>query len=231
MFFVFLCAFQNDKIIFTALNNNDVWADGLLVFYEVFKFLEENVSHLILPVDYHRTQQFEKDLEYFKGSDWQKTYKVRPSVQKYLNHLYEVNEENPLLLIAYVYHMYMGLLSGGQILSKKRKIANKFMRSFREERDESKIEPGSLLTLFPDKSILELKNNMRHNIDEFTKDFDEKLRHEMIEESKKVFELNNEVIKSVEGVGAQLQKNAIQFSGIVLLVILSFYLFIKMWHV
>lgn len=42
---------ENDIIIFDvlALNNNDVWADGLLVFYEVFKFLEENVPETILP--------------------------------------------------------------------------------------------------------------------------------------------------------------------------------------
>lgn len=190
------------------------------------------MSQQILPVDYHRTQQFEKDLEFFKGSDWQKTYKVRPSVQQYLNHLNAINERNPLLLIAYVYHMYMGLLSGGQILSKKRKIANKFLSSFREKREDSEeTEPGTNLTSFPDKSIVELKNNMRHVIDEFTKDFDEELRHELIEESKKVFELNNEVIKSVEGVSAQLQKNAMSLAGIVLLMTLTCYLFFKMWHV
>jgi heme oxygenase 2 len=220
--------------LFSALNNDGVWSDGLLAFYEIFKFLEENVSAIILPVEFHRTSQFEKDLEFFKGRDWQKTYKIRPSVQKYLNHLYEVSEKNPLLLIAYVYHMYMGLLSGGQILSKQRKIASKFkfMNRFREQKEETdEVQPGTHLTYFPDKSIFELKNNMRHNIDAYTKDFDEKLRGELIEESKKVFELNNEVIASVEGVAAQLQRNAINFAGILLLVLLSYYIFIKMWHV
>lgn len=208
-----------------------MWADGLLVFYEIFKFLEENVSQQILPLEYHRAEQFEKDLDFFKGSGWQKTYKVRESVQKYLNHLYETNEKNPILLIAYVYHLYMGLLSGGQILSKKRKIANKFKANFTEQRDDDGVEPGSHLTSFPNKSILELKNNLRSTIDEFSKDFDEKLRQELIEESKKVFELNNEVIASVEGVGAQLRKNFRNFMGCFLLVTLSVYLFVKMWHV
>lgn len=208
-----------------------MWADGLLVFYEIFKYLEENVSNQILPEDYHRTEQFEKDLEHYKGADWQKTYKVRDSVQKYLNHLYEVNERNPILLIAYVYHLYMGLLSGGQILSKKRKIANKFKRNFIEQRDDNGVEPGEYLTSFPDKSILELKNNLRHKIDDFSKDFDDTLRLELIEESKKVFELNNEVIASVEGVGKQLRKNLRNFLGCVVLVSLCAYLFIKMWHV
>lgn len=201
------------------------------MFYEIFKYLEDNVSNQILPEEYHRTEQFEKDLDHFKGRDWQKTYKVRESVQKYLNHLYEINEKNPLLLIAYVYHLYMGLLSGGQILAKKRRISYQFKRNFSEQRDDDGIEPGAHLTSFPQKSMLELKNNLRHKIDDFAKDFDQELRHELIEESKKVFELNNEVIASVEGVGEQLRKNLRNFLGCMLLVTLSVYLFVKMWHV
>lgn len=201
-----------------------MWTDGILVFYEVFKFLEENVSVQILPLEIRRVEQFEADLEFFKGKDWKKTYKVRESVQKYLNHLYEINERNPLLLIAYVYHLYMGLLSGGQILAQKRNLFNK-------QRDVDANEPGSHLTSFPNKSILELKNSFRHTIDDFTKDFDEKLREELIEESKKVFKLNNVIINSVEGVDDQLKRNFRNVSGCIILIGLSVYLFIKMWHV
>ena len=39
----------------------------------------------------------------------------RPSVVKYLHHLAVVQEEMPDLLIPYIYHLYMGLLSGGQV--------------------------------------------------------------------------------------------------------------------
>lgn len=241
---IFLC------FVYAALNNNDVWTDGLLVFYEIFKFLEENVPASILPREYHKKEAFEKgeisifncsrtrffknaisfvsDLKYFKGDDWEKTYKVRPSVQEYLNHLYELQENSPLLLIAYVYHLYMGLLSGGQILAKKRKISSKFTG---KSEDFDGIEPGTNLTSFQDQSILELKNKMRENIDEYTKDFDENLRRELIEESKRVFELNNEIIKSVEGVAEQLKRNVIYVGGFALLIVLSLYLFIKMWHV
>ena len=42
---------------------------------------------------------------------------------KYIDHLKHIAEEDePLLLVAYIYHLYMGLLSGGQILSKKRQL-------------------------------------------------------------------------------------------------------------
>ncbi len=31
----------------------------------------------------------------------------------------QIEEENPYLLIAYIYHLYMGLFSGGQVLTAK----------------------------------------------------------------------------------------------------------------
>ncbi|XP_070492566.1 heme oxygenase 1 [Chironomus tepperi] len=217
----------NAKLAF-ALNNNSVWADGLLVFYEVFKFLEENVPSSILPPEYHRTQQFEDDLKFFKGSDWEKTYKPRESVVKYIKHLNHVKETNSLLLIAYVYHLYMGLLSGGQILAKKRQITKKFSWN-KEQRDESEefIEPGTSLTSFPNQSIVQLKNNMRSVIDNYVKDLDEVIKQQLVVESQKVFELNNEIIRSVEGV----TKQNLKLLGYILLIILSFYIIMKMWSI
>lgn len=200
------------------------------MFYEIFKFLEENVSPEILPAEYYRTQQFESDIEFYKGSDWLKTYKIRPSVQKYLNHLFDVKEKNPLLLIAYVYHLYMGLLSGGQILAKKRSVATKFRNTFSEQRadDDNIVQPGSHLTSYPNKSIFELKNNLREKINEFARTFhDHDLRDQLVAESKKVFELNNLVINSVEGVGPQLRKNFESFLGYFLVASIALYFLVK----
>lgn len=217
----------NAKLAF-ALNNNCVWADGLLVFYEIFKFLEENVPASILPPEYYRAQQFEDDLKFYKGSDWEKTYKPRESVLKYLKHLNHVKETNSLLLIAYVYHLYMGLLSGGQILAKKRQITSKFKWN-KEQRDESQeyIEPGTALTSFPNQSIVQLKNNMKAVIDNYCKDFDEETKNQLCIESQKVFELNNELIQSVEGV----TKQNLKLLGYLTVFILSVYVFLKMWIV
>lgn len=217
--------------MFSALNNNDVWCDGLLVFYEIFKFLEENVSTEILPMEYYRTEQFEKDIDFYKKCDWRKNYSIRDSVKCYLNHLNEIKEQNPFLLIPYVYHLYMGLLSGGQILSKKRNLQYKLQQKFREQRDDEhndNVEPGFYLTSFPSKSVSELKTNLRSVIDKFCEGFDEKTRQEMIEESKKVFEFNNLIINSVEGVGDELKKKLRKFLGFLLLIILSIYLFNRM---
>lgn len=182
----------------------------------------------VLPPEYHRTQQFEEDLKFYKGCDWEKMYKPRESVVKYLKHLNHIKETNSLLLIAYVYHLYMGLLSGGQILAKKRQITSKFSWN-KEQRDESEeyIEPGTSLTSYPGQSIIQLKNNMRSVIDNYVKDFDENIKQQLVMESQKVFELNNEIIRTVEGV----TKQNLKLLGYILLIILSFYIFMKMWTI
>lgn len=61
-------------------------------------------------------QALERDLVHFLGNDWNgASYEIRPEVGKYLARLKVVEAENPYLLVAYIYHMYMGLLSGGQV--------------------------------------------------------------------------------------------------------------------
>ena len=73
-----------------------------------------------------RTAAFEADLKYYLGENWSVSYTPRESVATYLRHLMEIEERDSDLLIAYVYHLYMGLLSGGQILRKKRQLFNRF---------------------------------------------------------------------------------------------------------
>ncbi|CAO1434950.1 unnamed protein product [Diamesa serratosioi] len=211
-----------------ALNNDAIYADGLLIFYEIFKFLEENVPETILPREYYKTEDFEMDLNFFKGRDWQKTYKPRDSVQQYLKYLKELDQT---LLIAYVYHLYMGLLSGGSIISKKRELTKKLRRSFLKDKDNDdrtffeEVEDGCHVTTFINQSIPLLKNNMRRNIDRFTEHFSDELRHKLIQESKMVFEHNNEIIKTVEGVNVQNLK----IIGYFLVTFLCVYLLIKMF--
>lgn len=212
----------------------------MLVFYEVFRFLEEHVPETILPREYYRTEAFEADLKFYKGEDWMKTYKPRPAVQKYLSHLKKIQEEDPSLLIAYVYHLYLGLLSGGQILQKKRKIAKKLKFSFSATNEDSQqynendntvfndenIEPGYHVTSIKNKPIAQLKINLKKIIDDFVKDFDEDTKQKLVEESRTVFQLNNEVIKTVEGVANQNLKLLMY----VVIFILTLYLFVKLWH-
>uniref|UniRef100_A0A1B0CBZ9 Heme oxygenase n=1 Tax=Lutzomyia longipalpis TaxID=7200 RepID=A0A1B0CBZ9_LUTLO len=188
-------ALVNAKLAF-ALSDDSVWADGLLIFYEVFKFLEQNVPETILPGVFHRRVAFEKDLSFYLGKDWEKTYEPRKEVVKYIEHLQSLKERNPTLLVAYVYHLYMGLLSGGQILQKKRRLAKNFSSAEGGE--------GMAVTDFGGTPIHELKTRMRNLIDQLAQNFSDETKSLLIEESEKVFQYNNSIIRTAKDVNKLL---------------------------
>lgn len=193
--------------VIAALSDNHVWADGLLVFYEIFRFLEENVCEELLPKEFHRRAAFEQDLTYYLGENWNQNYEIRQSVCMYLKHLHDVKNRSPILFLAYVYHLYMGLLSGGQILQKKRSF-NILGISDRQ---------GEAVTSFGNHTIAELKTKMRNIVDNIANNFDESTKILMIAESKMVFHLNNEIVRSVHGVN---RVNIRKF-GIILIVVIG----------
>lgn len=183
------------------------------MFYEIFRYLEENVPEELLPKEFHRTKAFESDLTFYLGENWKRDYEIRSSVKTYLKHLYDIKTHSPILLLAYVYHLYMGLLSGGQILQKKRSLNP--LGSGNNE--------GESVTNFEGFTIAELKKKMRDLVDTKAQEFDESMKTLLIAESKMVFHLNNEIVRSVQGVNrANLRK-----FGIVLVVIIAIFYLLK----
>lgn len=75
---------------------------------------------------FSRKQAFEEDLAHYLGESWQSNVKS-PALENYIEHLQNIEKEQPMLLLVYVYHLYLGLLSGGQILAKKRKMFGESM--------------------------------------------------------------------------------------------------------
>ncbi|CAD6991804.1 unnamed protein product [Ceratitis capitata] len=230
-----------------ALSDDAVWYDGLLAFYEIYKYLEENLPENLLPREFHRKIAFEQDLAYFLGKNWKETYEPRDSVKKYIVHLQEVNAKNKLLLFAYAYQMYMALMSGGQLLQKKRMIKRKLWFGRQDEDEEEEIKSsntdadiddlenrpmprqvticpeGCAATFFPDK-ISVLKNKLRQVLNDNYGKFDDELRAEFIEESRNVFIYNGEVVRSIKGVNrANLRKLAI-----VLVFVMGIYFALKL---
>lgn len=182
-----------------ALSDNSVWLDGLVVFYPIFKYLEQNVPATILPPRYHRAAAFEADIKYyceFVGQDWrQRCDERRKSVADYLAHLDAVRTTEPTLLTAYVYHLYMGLLSGGQILQKKRQLFNRFKPMSAGRTD------GYQVTHFEgNETIGDLKAGMRELVDVAAASMSPEMRTLMIEHSRLLFGWNNKIVKSVQGV-------------------------------
>lgn len=219
----------NAKFTF-ALSDDSVWADGLLSFYEIFKFFEDNLPPSLLPVELHRRASFEKDFAHFWGADWKRNYEIRPCVQKYIEHLEQVNARNQILLFAYAYQMYMALMSGGQLLQKKRMIARKLwpgsdstaandesadMPSSSNTDDNIDLmsrpmpaqvcfcPPGCAATYFPEKIDI-LKGKLRHILNQHYATFDEKMKADFIRESRNVFLYNSDVVRNVKGVNRSL---------------------------
>jgi len=202
-----------------TMSDDSVWAEGLLVFYEIFKFLEESLERhkdslmgdLLIP-GMCRTAAFESDLDHYLGESWREGYVVRPEVEAYLDHLKNIEEKNPYLLVAYVYHLYMGLFSGGQILRAKR-----FMSLSSVDKRESS---GNDVTSYGEISIGSLKKQLKAAINSFAENLDVETRQAVLEEGVNVFKLNNTIIASVKGVDTVLRRRLLKLLIAVILIIL-----------
>lgn len=178
-----------------TISNDQVWAEGLLVFYEIFRYLEKSMDKhgdsLIGDLDVEgmrRTRALEVDLEFYYGEEWDRTYEIRPAVAAYLAHLEKLEKRNPYLLIPYIYHLYMGLLSGGQVLNGKRKLFGK-----------GKEGGDAAVTFSEERPIGVLKKELRSAVDGLANDLDAETREAILDEGTNVFKLNNTIIETVEG--------------------------------
>ena len=73
----------------------------------------------------------------------------------YRSHLDALHEKDPYLLIPYVYHLYLGLLSGGQVLREKRRLTTGFKQKVGlggSQQKQGNVE-GEAVTHFGDRSI------------------------------------------------------------------------------
>ncbi|CAH2058171.1 unnamed protein product, partial [Iphiclides podalirius] len=148
-----------------SLRDEEVWGGGLFVFYHIFSFLEDAKGRLNIPdlnklfvnKILYRKQAFEEDLTHYLGENWQSTAKS-PALENYLEHLQNIEKEQPMLLLVYVYHLYLGLLSGGQILAKKRKMFG--------ERNGLQDIYVDKVTDFGDVDLCQLKQEFRNAINE-----------------------------------------------------------------
>ena len=217
----------NAKLAFGFFDDS-VWADGLLVFYEIFRYLEcamVRLKNTNVGLFFHdelcRTEAFKQDLDFYLGKEWTNDYTPRESVAKYLMHLQEIENKDPTLLIAYIYHLYMGLLSGGIILRKKRQLMQKILPQKDSETN------GNNVTSFANSNIYELKHHMRDTMNKIAETLDDDTKNKLIEESKMVFALNNEIIKSVRSVGTPFLKKVACFIVIPTLIIFVYFIIFK----
>ena len=168
-----------------------------------------------------RTEAFYKDLETFYGpAVWkEKLNEMRQTdpVKNYILHLENIENENPYLLSAYIYHLYMGLLSGGQILSAKRRLTR--------QTGKENSEGEQIFRLKEPHTVGSLKKQMRETMEAMAQHFDNQTQEEVLDEGIKVFELNNTLVNSVKGVDEALWRLIMWFLiGACIVVLLSYLL-------
>ncbi|ODM95621.1 Heme oxygenase 1 [Orchesella cincta] len=241
-----------------AMSDEKVWAEGLLVFYEIFRFLENALERLAprnshfkkmhaVIQDIQRTKAFEDDLQYYYGNNYLKTYQIRPSVADYLKHLETLEEREPLRLLAYVYHLYMGLLSGGQILKRKRELRRKLKRSFGEllgwfglrpqgsttdSYGSSSSKPGNAVTTFAmdGRTISDIKKEIAFTMNDIAADLSRDEKESLLSEGIAVFQRNNEIVGSIERTGLIALKNLTGSPVIWLVALVAIGTFCMYWY-
>ncbi|XP_038218026.1 heme oxygenase [Zerene cesonia] len=199
-----------------SLRDEKVWGGGLFVFYHIFAFLEDakkrlnmaDFDKLFVHKILFRKHAFEEDLAHYLGSDWCRLPKSA-ALENYLEHLQNLEKENPQLLMAYVYHLYLGLLSGGQILSKKRNMFG--------DKNAPTDTYTDKVTDFTGVDIAQLKNDFRAAMDEIADHMTEEEQQAFIEESNQVFLMNNLIVNSVGGQNKVLYSLFYKTSAVVLL--------------
>ena len=115
-----------------VLTSPGLYGEALALFYPIFAKIEDIIElhkgheqigkmYPLLEV-MRRAPGFRKDMEYYLTSDRraeldQMVQRGENSVmEEFLQHLDRISKEDPVLILAYIYHEYAGILAGGQII-------------------------------------------------------------------------------------------------------------------
>merc|ERR1712071_406598 len=162
-----------------AMTDDKVWAEGLLYFYEIFKFLEEALDRLghtsLSEFDVEgmrRTKQFKADLDFWYGEDWMNNvYVPDESVANYIEYLKELEKDNHNMLAAYYYHLCWSVLWRSNSAQKKRNGSK--TQSSQVTADSKK---GQTVTDFGEIPIARLKRQMIEAVETIASQLEKKTK-------------------------------------------------------
>ncbi|TGL61703.1 heme oxygenase (biliverdin-producing) [Leptospira sarikeiensis] len=168
------------------------YAKHLESFYFVYKAMEEALEngkdHPVLGKirfpELYRKAQIEKDIAHFFAPGHSPI--ATPATEAYVNHIKEIANTSPELLVAHSYVRYLGDLSGGQIL---KRVAARALG----------IEGTSGLDFyeFPEiASPKDFKDKYRNVLDSLP--FSDSEKQKIVEEANLVFKLNGDIFAELE---------------------------------
>ncbi len=134
-----------------------------------------------------REPSLERDMAYFYGADWRDRVQPSPACKKYMQHVQQVSETAPELLVAHAYTRYMGDLSGGQVL---KKIAKQALG----------LQDGEGIAFYDFELIQnhgEFKKKYRQALD--TLPVDAETADRIVAEANRAFHLNMDLFRELKG--------------------------------
>ena len=200
-----------------VLTSKPLYAEAISLFWPIYRelerLLEKHKSHPALKQLYpllpylRRSPKFEEDMKFLLGGKQEEVDLLTsrrssigedgneefspPELQAYIDHLRKLSDDQPLLLIPYIYSMYGAILAGGSII--KRMVRGAF--SLNDDRGVSMFVVALDGSQF--KNILEFRNAMRKTLDEETSLTPEE-EELILAEAPKVFQRNNSLVATVK---------------------------------
>ncbi|XP_042294020.1 heme oxygenase 2 [Sceloporus undulatus] len=179
---------------------------GTVALYFTYSALEEEMERnkdqpvftpLYFPLELHRKEALEKDLEYFYGEGWREKIQCSEATQHYVERIRHVGRHQPELLVAHAYTRYMGDLSGGQVLKKVAQRALKLPST----------GEGIQFYVFDNISnAQQFKQFYRARLNAL--DLDQETKERIVKEANKAFEFNMQVFEELDKIGALLTEEA-----------------------
>ncbi|XP_048349537.1 heme oxygenase 2 [Sphaerodactylus townsendi] len=173
---------------------------GTVALFYTYSALEEemerNKDHpafapLYFPLELHRKEALEKDLEYFYGEDWQGKIRCSEAAQSYVDRIRHIGQNEPELLAAHAYTRYMGDLSGGQVL---KKVAQRALRL------PSTGEGVQFYTFENIPNAQQFKQLYRARLNAL--DLEQETKERIVQEANRAFEFNMQVFDELDKIGA-----------------------------
>lgn len=106
-------------------------------------------------------------------------------------------------------------------MQKKRKLAQKIF----PKPEGYQVDGCAVTTYDKDVNLSDLKSQLKEIVDNLAANWDETTKSEILRESKVVFELNNELVRSIK-----TSNESFKLVGYIFLFIFTIIFFIVMWH-
>lgn len=197
-----------------VLTSPALYGEALSLFLPVFEklesILERNSKHPHLGKLYplldvlRRTPGFRADMAYYlpKGrrEELEEAWKKgeHKEIADYLSRLEDLEKTDPVLLLAYVYHLYGGVVAGGQIIARMVRKAVGLPKNRDEGVEVFRIKGEASIS---NKGFFQRVRNIYN--EELDLSTDEKKA--LIKEGRDVFRLNDALVRTVKGTPAWQQ--------------------------